>query len=113
MDNSYKPFVSVILTTFNEDFHLDRILNDLVLQNYPDEKMEILLLEAGNEDELRIRHKFEKQSNMFKYYCVPNLSRTASLNLLVKESKGEIIIRVDARTKVLPNYIHELVRLST
>jgi len=112
MDSTTSPYLSVILTTFNESHHLDRILQDLSKQSYPDEKLELLVLEAGEENEGRIRQQLGNRQSLLKYYHVPGLSRPASLNFLVKESQGELVARVDARTHVDANYLEQLVKLS-
>ena len=112
MDPSTRPYLSVILTSFNESHHLDRILQDLAKQSYPDEKFELLILEAGEKNEDRVREKLGNRQSLLKYYHVPALSRPASLTFLVKESQGELVARVDARTHVDANYLEQLVKLS-
>ena len=59
MDSTTSPYLSVILTTFNEVHHLDRILQDLAKQSYPDEKLELLVLEAGEENEAEFAKNWE------------------------------------------------------
>ena len=67
-------------------------------------------MEAGE----KMRAEFAKnwKSAKFIVHHVPGLSRTASLNFLVKESQGDLIARVDARTHVDANYLEQLVKLS-
>ena len=74
MDPSTRPYLSVILTSFNESHHLDRILQDLAKQSYPDEKFELLILEAGEKNEDRVREKLGNRQSLLKYYHVPALS---------------------------------------
>ena len=85
-NSSSKPYVSFILTKYDEGHHLDRILQDLSKQSYPDEKLELLVLEAGEENEGRVRQQLGNRQSLLKYYHVRGLSRPASLNFLVKES---------------------------
>ena len=53
------PIWAAILTTFNESHHLDRILQDLSKQSYPDEKLELLVLEAGKKMRLEFMNNWE------------------------------------------------------
>jgi len=102
----------VILTAFNEGQHLDRILQDLSHQNYPTEFLEILLLEAGEYPEEHAKTNLGEKSEKLRFWSIPALSRTASLNRLVKESKGDLIVRLDARTHIQSDYLERVVRLS-
>jgi succinoglycan biosynthesis protein ExoA len=112
MDQSVQSFVSLILTSFNEGHHLDRILKDISRQEYPVEKMEVLLLEAGDYPEERARFILSEKSDLLRFWGTPGLCRTISLNNLVKESKGDLIVRLDARCHIQPDYIQEIVLLS-
>lgn len=112
MDSEYPTFVSVIITAFNEGLHLDRILKDLSRQNYPAENFEILFLEAGEYPEERAKTNLGEKSEQLRYWNLPALSRTVALNRLVKESKGDLIVRLDARTHIQPDYLELIVRLS-
>jgi len=112
MDSENPTFVSVIITAFNEGRHMDRILQDISLQNYPTEFFEILFLEAGEYPEDRAKENLGEKSEHFRFWGIPDLCRTISLNKLVKESKGDLIIRLDARSHIQPDYVQEIVWLS-
>ena len=72
----------------------------------------MLVLEAGEKNEGRVREKLGNRQSLLKYYHVPALSRTASLNFLGERITGELVARVDARTHVDANYLEKLVKLS-
>jgi succinoglycan biosynthesis protein ExoA len=112
MDSETPTFVSVIITAFNEGHHMDRILQDVSRQNYPTEFLEVLVIEAGDYPEERTKAKLGEKSEQLRYWRIPTLSRTAALNLLVKESKGDLIVRLDARTHIQADYLERIVNLS-
>ena len=112
MDSEQTTFVSVIITAFNEGHHMDRILQDISLQNYPTEFFEILFLEAGEYPEDRAKENLGEKSEQLRYWNISALSRTAALNRLVKESKGDLIVRLDARTHIQTDYLLRIIRLS-
>ena len=112
MDSEFPIFVSVILTAFNEDHYMDGILKDISRQNYPTEFLEILVLEAGEYPEERARTNLGEKSERLRYWRIPTLSRTAALNRLVKEAKGELVVRLDARTHIELDYVERIVQLS-
>ena len=107
------PFLlSVIITSFNEGANLDRLFQDLSNQDFDNDAYEILFLEAGSDSKERAKEKLGNASTLLKYWHIPKLSRTAALNFLVKESTGDLIIRLDARTHIEPDYLSRIYSLS-
>lgn len=107
-----KTFVSVIITSYNDGYYLDNILKDLSCQTYPSNYFEILLLEAGDYTEDRVKQNLNEKSHLLRYWNGPGLSRATSLNNLVKNSKGELIVRLDARSHINENYLERITKLS-
>jgi len=112
MDTKIDTFISIIITAFNEGDSLDRILNDISMQDYSEDALEVLLLEAGSYSIDRVKKNLSKKSNLLRYWNIKGLSRTHSLNKLVNESKGDLIVRLDARTHILPDYLKKIAALS-
>jgi succinoglycan biosynthesis protein ExoA len=106
------PVLSVIITSFNEEIYLDRIFQDLANQDFEKTNLEILFLEAGSDSKERAIKGLEHSSGLLKYWHIPGLSRTAALNFLVKESTGDLIVRLDARTHIDPDYLSKIYALS-
>jgi succinoglycan biosynthesis protein ExoA len=104
--------LSVIITSFNEGAHLDRLFQDLSNQDFDKNSYEILFLEAGNDSEERAMGKLGYSSGLLRYWHIPELSRTAALNFLVRESTGDLIVRLDARTHIDPDYLSRIYALS-
>ncbi len=104
--------LSVILTSYNEGAHLDRLFQDLSNQDFDKNSYEILFLEAGNDSKERAIGKLGYSSSLLRYWRIPELSRTAALNFLVRESTGDLIVRLDARTHIDPDYLSRLYALS-
>lgn len=104
--------VSIVITTFNEGKNLDALLNDISKQEVDGLKVEIILLEAGSYSEERAIHHLGDLGKYLKFIHAPNLSRTKSLNKLFELSGGELIIRLDARSHIQPDYVKRIVQLS-
>lgn len=103
---------SVIITSYNEGLNLDQILSDLSLQDLDQKFFEILLLEAGNYPETRARNQLGQLCHLLRFFHVPGLSRTASLNRLINEARGALIVRLDARSHIKPDYLDQILNLS-
>lgn len=104
--------LSVIITSFNEGSYLDKILKDISSQDFDKSSFEILFLEAGNDVKERAIERLGNSYGLLKYWHIPGLSRTAALNFLVKESTGDLIVRLDARTHIDTDYLRKIHALS-
>jgi succinoglycan biosynthesis protein ExoA len=104
--------LSVIITSYNEGANLDRVFQDLSNQDFDKSSYEILFLEAGNDSKERAIGSLGYSSSLLRYWRIPELSRTAALNFLVKESIGDLIVRLDARTHIDPDYLSKICALS-
>ena len=49
-DESYEPTVSVIVAARNEEVNIGTLLDDLVRQDYPDDKLEIVVVDDCSSD---------------------------------------------------------------
>ena len=103
--------VSVVVPVRNERARLRECLNALIAQDYPAERIEILVVDGRSDDGTRgiikefcMRHK--------RVRLLKNFRRTTAhgLNIGIKESRGRIIVRVDADVIVEPTCIGEAVR---
>ena len=99
------PLISVVITTFNEGNNLDRLLVDISKQDVDIEILEILLLEAGSYPIERAMLHLGKINSRLKFISMPGLTRTAALNILIRNTKGRVIIRLDARSHIFPDYL--------
>jgi succinoglycan biosynthesis protein ExoA len=104
--------VSVIITTFNEGEYLDRILEDLAAQDCSGLDLEILLLEAGQYPVERARKHLGPLAERLVFVCAPSLPRTCALNTLIRQARGDLIVRLDARSHIAPDYLRRVSELS-
>ncbi len=105
--------VSIVITTFNEDEYLDSLLKDISRQRLNNLELEIILLEAGSYPKQRAIQHLGELANYLKFINIPNLSRTKSLNKLFNTARGELIIRLDGRSHIQPDYIQRIIELSS
>ena len=105
-------FISIIVTSFNDGDYLDRLFQDLAGQELSDISIEILYLEAGSYDKERALKKLGPVGFALRYFNIPGIGRTDALNRLIDTAQGDLIIRLDARTHIAPNYIRRIIDLS-
>jgi succinoglycan biosynthesis protein ExoA len=105
------PFVSVIIPVRNEEKSIAQCLQSVADQDYPKDRMEILVVDGGSEDRSpEIVAGFSSRYPMIKLLDNPKLNAPAGLNLGIREATGDIIVRVDGHCLLEPDYVSQCVR---
>jgi len=109
---SLLPFVSVIVPVRNEEGYIGRCLFALAAQNYPRERLEVIVLDGGSTDGTVAEIEGAVAASGLPCQLRPNPGRTtaAGLNLGIAGARGEVIIRVDGHTRVDPTFVAASVR---
>ena len=99
------------MSTFNHEKSLPLAIKSILNQNY--ENFEFLILNDNSTDRTKkILDNFKKKDPRIKVFNnSENLGLTKSLNVLIKESKGDFIFRQDSDDISLPNRLTKQVRL--
>ena len=104
------PFVSVIIPSYNEEKFITRVLDNVVDQDYPNDRMEVIAVDGNSEDITRelILAK-AKEYPIIKLLRNENQYVPFALNLGISNAKGEVIIIMGSHSSYPPNYISLLV----
>jgi peptidoglycan-N-acetylglucosamine deacetylase len=109
LDESFQPFVSVIVPAFNEEKVIVKTIKSLLKSNYAN--FEILVVDDGSTDNTSqvVKEKFggEPKAQLF---TLANGGKAEALSFGLKRAKGEIIIGLDADTLFTPTTICELAK---
>ncbi|MGQ9688689.1 MAG: glycosyltransferase family 2 protein [Desulfobaccales bacterium] len=99
------PFVSVIIPCRQERRHIGRMLESLLADEYPRERLEILVVDGSRE----IVTEFISRHPYIKLLDNPRQITPAALNIGVTAARGDVIIRADCHSTYPPAYISTLV----
>jgi len=100
------PLVSIIIPCRNEEKFIQKCLESIISQNYSKDKMEILVIDGMSEDGTReILKKYQREHSFIKVLDNPKKITPSALNTGIENSKGEIIIRMDAHATYKRDYI--------
>lgn len=102
------PRISVIVPCYNEQNTIGLLLEALHAQTFPLDEMEIIIADGMSSDLTRQRvHEFQNQHPNFKVCIVDNPHRNipAGLNRAILAAQGELIVRLDAHSIPLPDYV--------
>jgi len=106
------PFVSVVMSVYNEEKVIkDKILS-LLDTSYPDTKIEFLIgSDASNDKTDDIIRSFAGKDSRIRFTRYnQRKGKVAIINDLVAASKGEVIISTDAKAFFLKDTIYQLVK---
>ena len=104
------PFVSVIMPVRNEAAFIERSVGAVASQDYPHDRMEILIADGMSEDGTRESvSSLQQRHSHLKLIDNPGKIVAAGLNAALRVAKGEIIVRVDGHCEVAPDYLRRCV----
>jgi succinoglycan biosynthesis protein ExoA len=108
------PRVSVIVPARNEERYIGGCLSRLLGQDYPAQRLEILVVDCASEDRTRevvsaLQREQSAPSPALRLLDDPGRERTTALNAGIRAAAGEVIMRVDARCVVPPDYVRRCV----
>jgi succinoglycan biosynthesis protein ExoA len=103
------PEVTVALPVLNEAAHIEGCLQAVVAQTYP-RIVEILVVDGGSEDATReIAARFPG----VRVIDNPGRRQSSGLNVALREARGDVLVRVDGRTVVAPDYVDQCIAALT
>ena len=106
------PMVSVVMPVRNEGPYISRSLNAVLAQNYPADRLEIIVADGKSTDGTRefIQSLQLKHPNL-KLINNPGQIAPTGLNAAFSESKGQIIVRIDGHCEIGRDHLRTCVRL--
>lgn len=109
MDN--KKVVSIIIPCRNEEKFIANCLDSVLEQDYSKDSVEILVIDGASTDKTKeIVGEYSQKYPFIKLISNPNKFTPFALNLGIKSSKGEILVRLDAHAKYQKDYISKCVK---
>jgi len=120
------PTVSVIVPVLNEEKYIETCLGQLLVQEYPAGRLEILVIDCRSDDRTReIVGRFQSPGGRHegggagaggvahrppvRLLEDPQRQRASALNVGVRAAAGDVIVRIDARTVIGRDYIRRCV----
>lgn len=104
-------FVTVIVPVRNEEAHLAGTLRPLLLQNYPVERYEILVVDGqSTDDTCAVVRRLQPEFPQLKLLFNPRRLSSAARNVGVRRARGEFVAVVDGHCELRSlDYLRDLV----
>jgi glycosyltransferase involved in cell wall biosynthesis len=110
-DEPVHPLVSVIIPCFNEEKFIGHLLENIISQDYPRERLEVFIIDGMSSD--RTNTIIREYSRKYPFIQIlQNEKRYVpfALNQGIRKAGGEVIIRMDAHSQYPPDYFSRLVK---
>jgi lipopolysaccharide/colanic/teichoic acid biosynthesis glycosyltransferase/GT2 family glycosyltransferase len=105
------PPVSVIIPCRNEKALIERCLDSIFANDYPRDRLEVFVADGMSQDGTRaIVARYAQRCSLLRMLDNPTGTIPAAMNVGIKESSGQIILKMDAHSTYPQNYISECVR---
>ncbi len=105
-----EPSVTIVISVFNEQDRIVTRVENLLEQNYPADKLNIIVVSDGSSDETVKRLQQISSDRLTIIPLEKNRGKSIAVSRGVAESTGEIIVFADARQRFSPNAIRSLAR---
>ncbi|NNE97133.1 MAG: glycosyltransferase [Acidimicrobiales bacterium] len=103
-----KPLVSVVIPAKNEAANIDAALRSVARQDYPVERIEVVVVDGDSVDntgqvakDVMAAHRFHRSDVLTN----PGGNTPSNLNAGLRWAEGEYIVRVDARSAIPSDYL--------
>lgn len=107
--HAYLPAVSILVPAYNEESHVEKKILNILEQDYPKEKMEILFASDGSTDRTVEIAKSFKEQNIKVFDFRERRGKNAILNDVASQAMGEILVFTDSNALFVKSTIRKLV----
>ena len=106
------PLVSIISPCYNGELYIDRFLDSILAQTYPN--IEVIIINDGSKDNteailMSYKEKFKNRGYHFTYIYQENAGQSAAINQGLKVFQGVYMTWVDSDDYLMPDAISEKV----
>lgn len=102
--------ISLIIPCYNEELYIGSLLECIAKQTYPYNRIEVFCVDGLSSDNTRkIINEQSEMNAQIRLIDNPDKTVPFALNLAIKQSTGNPIIRIDAHTQYAVNYIEKII----
>lgn len=103
-----RPLVTALINSYNYGHFVEQAIDSVLAQDYPNDRLEILVVDDGSTDDTADRVK--KYGSRVQYLLKPNGGQASAFNYGFERAKGDIIAFLDADDYWLPAKLSRVVR---
>ncbi len=102
-----KQSVTVLIPIRNEEKYIEKFIQSLLNQDYPKTDLKIIFIDGSSLDNTKkiINNYIRMYPELIEIFDNPKKTVPYAMNIGIKDSKSEIIVRMDAHSEYPENYI--------
>ena len=106
------PFVTLAIPCLNEESFIDRTVRGALGQDYPPDRLEVLVADGGSTDRTRaILAEIARQDGRLRVIDNPDRIQAAGMNAMIRRAHGAVVIRLDAHAEYAHDYVRRCVEV--
>ncbi|MBC8876210.1 MAG: glycosyltransferase family 2 protein [Planctomycetes bacterium] len=104
------PFITVVIPVRNEAKSIGNVLNQLLSQDYPANRFELIVADGESTDEtVPVVMEIAERHNNVRLYANPRRWSSAGRNIGVRQARGDIVVVVDGHCELADDqYLRDL-----
>ena len=109
--DSALPTVTLLLTVHNEERNIARRLANILAQDFPRDRLDVLVASDGSTD--RTDAQVEAYGAPVRLIRADRLGKSGAQNLAVPEARGEVVVLTDADAEFAPDFLRRVAEAFT
>src|SRR5262245_14764892 len=106
------PLVTIAMPAFNEEHYIEACIASVQAQDYPRDRIEILVADGRSTDRTRdVLARLAASDPRIRLVDNPRRIQAAGLGLIVREATGDVIVRMDVHCEYAPDYVSKCVEV--
>jgi glycosyltransferase involved in cell wall biosynthesis len=101
------PLVTVLIDTFNYGHFIQEAIRSVLIQDFPAQQMEIIVVDDGSTDDTRAR--VAEFGERVQYFYKPNGGQASAFNFGIARARGQYVALLDADDYWLPSKLTKVV----
>lgn len=106
------PFVTIAMPCLNEEGYIEACLQSIAAQDYPRDRIEVLVADGGSTDRTReILAGISAADPRVRVIENPERIQAAGMNPILRAARGDVIVRMDVHCEYASDYVRKCVEV--
>jgi glycosyltransferase involved in cell wall biosynthesis len=106
------PLVTIAMPCLNEQRFIERCVRSVIEQDYPPDRMEIIVADGMSTDATRdILARLVSVDERIRVIDNPERIQAAGMNATIRAARGEVVVRMDVHCEYASNYVRKCVEV--
>lgn len=107
-----RPMVTIAMPCLNEERFIETCIRSVLAQDYPGDRLEVLIADGRSTDRTReILARLSAEDPRIRMIDNPAKIQAAGMNAMLREARGEIIVRMDVHCEYAADYVRKCVEV--